>query len=107
MAHIDKLNPVQFRTYYHGTNWGNVESILEEGLKAHLPGSEEPWYDLDNPDPGHPYGVYLTDTLESARNYGDAVFAVDLPNNADWKWTESEGVVIGHDISPTVLRRVE
>jgi len=101
------LNPQQFRTYYHGTNSANAESIIREGLKASTPGAEEYWYDEDNPDPGHPHGVYLTDSIERARNYGDAIFSVELPDSADWKWTESEGHVLGHDISPLILRRVE
>lgn len=103
------LNKHQFRTYYHGTNTHNVESILKHGLKANNPveslRGQIPDEDLD--DYGHPTGVYLAEDIDTARGYGDAVFAVDLPRSADWRWTESEGVVLGHDISPYALRRVE
>ena len=101
------LNKHQFRTYYHGTSPHNVESIMKHGLKAHNP--EEPLgEDIDeNQFTGHPKGVYLGSDIETARNYGDAIFAVELPDSADWKWTESEGHVIGHDISPFFLKRVE
>lgn len=101
------LNRVQFRTYYHGTNFSNAEKVMKEGLKAHLPASEEDWYDENDPDPGHPYGVYLTDNIDTAKGYGDAVFAVDLPDFAQWGWTEGEGHVITHDLPPIFLRRVE
>jgi len=102
------LNRHQFRTYYHGTNPDNAESISKHGLKAHDPEEmvreegEEP-YEYT----GHPKGVYLADNLYLARNYGDAVFSVDLPDSADWGWTESEGHVLRHDISPFALKRVE
>jgi hypothetical protein len=102
------LNRHQFHTYYHGTHSANAESISKHGLKAHDPEEmvreegEEP-YEYT----GHPKGVYLADTLDLARSYGDAVFSVELPNSADWGWTESEGSVLSHDIPPFMLKRVE
>ena len=103
------LNNLQFRTFYHGTNPKNVESILKHGLKVNNPveGLRGQIPDEYLEDYGHPTGVYLTDDLETARGYGDAVFAVDLPNRADWGWTESEGAVLLHDIHPYMLKRVE
>ena len=101
------LNRHQFRTYYHGTNSRYVENIKKEGLKTHLPGSEEEWYDINNPEPGHPKGVYLTENIDTARNYGDAVFSVELPDSANWGWTEGEGSVLLHDIHPYMLKQVE
>lgn len=103
---MTELNPIQFRTYYHGTDDRNVESILREGLKASTPGAEEYWYDENDPDPGHPHGVYFATTIEGARAYGPAVFAADLPDSADWKWSEN-GEVLGHDLPPYFLRQVE
>lgn len=104
---MSKLNRIQFHTYYHGTSDSNVESILKEGLKANTPGAEEYWYDENDPDPGHPHGVYFSGTLEGAKEYGDAVFAADLPDSADWKWSENGDYVLGHDLPPFFLRRVE
>lgn len=104
---MDNLNRHQFRTYYHGTDDSNVESILKEGLKASTPGAGEYWYDETDPDLGHPHGVYFSENIETAKNYGDAVFAADLPDSADWKWTESDGTVLGHDLPSVFLRRVE
>jgi len=103
---MPRLNRIQFHTYYHGTSDSNVESILKEGLKANTPGAGEYWYDENDPDPGHPHGVYFASTLEGAKAYGDAVFAADLPDSADWKWSEN-GYVLGHDLPPFFLRRVE
>ena len=97
------LNRHQFHTYYHGTNSKNVESIKKHGLIAHDPEEGEEPYEYT----GHPKGVYLAGDINMARNYGDAVFSVELPNSADWKWTESEGHVLGHDISPFALKQVE
>jgi hypothetical protein len=103
---MPELNRIQFRTYYHGTDERNVESILKEGLKANTPGAGEYWYDENDPDPGHPHGVYFSNTIEGARAYGSAVFAADLPDTANWKWSEN-GEVLGHDLPPFFLRRIE
>lgn len=106
---MTELNRIQFRTYYHGTDDSKVESILKEGLKASTPGAGEYGYEHvneNNPEPGHPHGVYFATTLEGAREYGPAVFAADLPDSADWKWSEN-GEVLGHDLPPYFLRQVE
>lgn len=103
---MTELNRIQFRTYYHGTDDSKVESILKEGLKANTPGAGEWDIDDDNPEPGHPRGVYFATTIEGARKYGPAVFAADLPDSADWKWSEN-GEVLGHDLPPYFLRQVE
>ena len=101
----NNLNRHQFRTYYHGTNAQNAEGIEKHGLQPHTPGE---WlFEEGEHDPGHPPGVYLTRNIDTARGYGDAVFAVDLPDSADWGGTESEGHVLNHGINPVVLRRVE
>jgi len=100
------LNRHQFRTYYHGTQPHNVESILKHGLKATNP--YEGWSGLEEGEtevPGHPTGVYLTSSLEGAANYGDAVFSVELPDSADWGETVGDGHVLRHDISPFALRQ--
>jgi hypothetical protein len=77
-------------------------------LKAHNPAEGAYGYDEEaENDLGHPTGVYLAEKVDTARQYGDAVFSVELPDSADWKWTESDGSVIGHDISPFALKRVE
>lgn len=102
------LSPIQFETYYHGTNPANVESIKKHGLKKSNPA--EILYDNeeDANDPGHPTGVYLGSDMKTAENYGDAVFAVELPNKVtNWLWTESEGDVVGSDIPPEMLRQVK
>jgi hypothetical protein len=97
---------VQFERYYHGTGEHNVESILKEGLKEHNP-SEGLYEDEDYEEYEHPKGVYLAGNIEHARQYGDAIFAVDLPSaGVDWKWS-SEGYVHSGDIHPYLLRRVE
>ena len=102
------LNRHQFHTYYHGTNSKNVESIKKHGLVAHNPAEGyEGLEEGETHEPGHPEGVYLSENAETARNYGDAVFSVELPNSADWGWTGSEGVVLGHSISPLALKQVE
>lgn len=77
---------------------------MKHGLKANNPAAG--LYDNDEEDPGHPTGVYLTENIETAREYGPAVFSVELPNSAKWKWSEN-GEVLGHDISPFALKRVE
>jgi len=101
------LSKHQFRTYYHGTQEHNVEGIEKHGLKANLPGEAWGLNDPDDPDPGHPKGVYLSSNIEGARDYGNVVYSVELPDSADWGWTESEGHVLLHDINPVVLKRVE
>lgn len=106
---MPELNRIQFHTYYHGTSDSNVENIMKEGLKANTPGAGEYGYETvgeDNPEPGHPHGVYFSGTLKGAKEYGDAVFAADLPDSADWKWSEN-GYVLGHDLPPFFLRRVD
>ena len=70
---MSNLNKKQFATYYHATHSRNVPSILKEGLRVATPGAgnvEE--------DEGHPTGVYLTPDIESARDYGDSVFEVQV-----------------------------
>ena len=102
------LNPHQFRTYYHGTSDRNVESIKKHGLKAHNPAEGyEGLKEGETHEPGHPTGVYLSENLETARAYGDAVFSVELPDSAPWEWTGSEGTVLGHSIHPYMLKHVE
>lgn len=100
------LNPHQFRTYYHGTGAHNVESIKEHGLKAHNPAAESD-YPEGYEDPGHPTGVYLTENLNTAKEYGDEVFSTELPDSAPWGWTESHGAVLKHDIHPYMLKHVK
>lgn len=106
------LNRHQFRTYYHGTHRDNAESISKHGLKAHDPEALLR-AEMGEPEPeegqfsGHPKGVYLADNIDLARDFGDAIFSVELPDSAKWGWTESEGSVLLHDISPFALKRVE
>ena len=102
------LNRHQFHTYYHGTSDSNVESIMKHGLKANNPAEGyEGLEEGETHEPGHPEGVYLANNIEGARNYGDAVFSVELPNSAPWEWTGSEGTVLKHSISPLALKQVE
>jgi hypothetical protein len=92
------LNKHQFKTYYHGTRFENVDSIQKEGLKA------KQWHPQ-----GAPKGVYMGG-LETAEAFGsgEAVFAIDLPESqvhpigirGDW-------VMVNHDISPFALKRVK
>jgi hypothetical protein len=101
------LNRHQFRTYYHGTSDRNVESIKKHGLKAHNPAEDyEGLEEGETHEPGHPEGVYLANNIEGAREYGDAVFSVELPNSAPWDWAEN-GEVLKHSISPLALKQVE
>lgn len=101
------LNRHQFRTYYHGTSDRNVESIKKHGLKAHNPAEGfEGLEEGETHEPGHPEGVYLSSRIEGAREYGDAVFSVELPDSADWTWAEN-GEVLKHSISPFALKQVE
>ena len=102
------LNRHQFRTYYHGTSDRNVESIKKHGLKAHNPAEGyEGLKEGETHEPGHPTGVYLSQSLEVARDYGDSVFSVELPDSAPWAWTGSEGEVLKHDIHPYMLKHIE
>jgi hypothetical protein len=105
---MSRLSKIQFERFYHGTSPHNVENVLKEGLKAHKPGEElDEMYGEDIGGPGHPKGVYFGD-LETARNYGGAVFSVDLPSkHPNWGWTESEGHVWEGDIPPQMLRLEE
>ena len=90
------LNKHQFKTYYHGTRFENVDSIEKEGLKA------KQWH----PE-GSPKGVYFGG-LESAEGFGEAVFSFELPESqvhplafsGDW-------AMVNHDISPLALKRVK
>lgn len=96
----------QFEKLYHGTNRSNVESILKEGLKVNNPAAGLYGDDADE-DYGHPTGVYLGST-ETARDYGDAVFEVELPSrHENWGWTESEGRVWTEDIPANRIRYVQ
>ena len=101
------LNRHQFHTYYHGTNDKNVESIKKHGLVAHNPAEGyEGLEEGETHEPGHPEGVYLSSNINTAREYGDAVFAVELPSSAPWGWSEN-GEVLKHNISPFALKQVE
>lgn len=108
------LNRHQFHTYYHGTSDRNVESIKKHGLQVNNPAEgyegmeEDESEEMGNSpyEPGHPPGVYLSSRIEGAREYGNAVFSVELPNSADWGWAEN-GEVLNHSISPLALKQVE
>ena len=101
------LNRHQFRTYYHGTSDSNVESIMKHGLKANNPAEDyEGLAEGETHEPGHPEGVYLSENINNAREYGDAVFSVELPNSAPWDWAEN-GEVLKHSISPLALKQVK
>jgi len=101
------LNPHQFRTYYHGTQPHNVASIKRHGLKAHNPAEGyEGLKEGETHEPGHPTGVYLAQSLEGARGYGDSVFSVELPDSAPWLWA-GNGHVLKHDIHPYMLKHIE
>lgn len=103
-----KLSKVQFRTYYHGTNPLNVESIQKTGLKQHNPAAfENPDWDEEYEFMDSPTGVYMSPDIDEARGYGKAVFAMDLPDFANWGWTGGEGRVLQSDIPPEMLKRVE
>ena len=96
------LSPHQFKTYYHGTSKRNASSIMKHGLQVSNPMGE-----ADEEESGYPTGVYLSDDIRIAKEYGDAVFSVDLPDSADWGDTVGDGHVLNHNISPFALRRVE
>lgn len=103
------LNPHQFTTYYHGTpTEENAAKITNEGLKATTPGEDEEWFAEWGPRYGNPRGVYLTTDVEQAKEYGDHVFSVDLPNIAfkDSPWSEA-GIVYPHNIPKYLIRRVQ
>lgn len=101
------LNRHQFHTYYHGTSDMNVESIMKHGLRPHNPAEGyEGLEEGETHDPSHPEGVYFSDSIEGAREYGNAVFSVELPNSANWLWSDS-GYVLAHGVSPLALKQVE
>lgn len=108
MSRPHRLSPIQFETYYHGTNPANVESIKKHGLKMNNPAAGLYDNEEDENDPGHPTGVYLSSNINTAEDYGDAIFAVELPNKGtNWLWTESDGEVVGSDIPPEMLKQVK
>lgn len=107
MSEWKPLNRHQFETYYHGTGTHNVASIMKHGLRSSNPAAGyEGLEEGETHEPGHPEGVYFSDRLEGAREYGDAIFSVELPRSADWGWSEN-GHVLKHGISPLILKRVE
>lgn len=91
------LSKHQFKTYYHGTRPEYADAITKEGLKT----------SQSHPG-GSPKGVYFAGSLESASRFGDAVFAMDLPESQvapvgmDGDW-----YMVSHNISPLVLKRVK
>lgn len=101
------LNPHQFRTYYHGTGDHNVESIKKHGLKAHNPAEGyEGLEEGETHESGHPEGVYLSNNIDTAREYGNSIFSVDLPDSASWGQSEN-GEVLKHSIHPSILKHIE
>ncbi len=109
MSEWKPLNRHQFKTYYHGTSAHNVDSIMKHGLRASNPLAGllvEGLQEDEMNDPGHPEGVYFSDNIKGAREYGDAIFSVELPDSANWGWSEN-GFVLKHGISPLILKRVE
>ncbi len=101
----DHMSQNQFATYYHGTGHHNVESIKEKGLIPNRPGEDMGFEDAD-----HPWGVYMTQNLDEAREFGPAVFAVDLSReeerNMNYSYSNSHNAYPGV-VPPHRLRLVE
>lgn len=63
---------------YHGTDQGNIPSILKKGLRPQreMGMPTEVWRELGRP----PKQISLTDSLAEASTWGNAVVMVDIPN---------------------------
>ena len=69
MSASDNLSAGQFRTYYHGTDASNVESIKKSGLHE---------------------GTYLANHPGTSEVYGDNVFKVTIPPHHEFALNEDE-----------------
>lgn len=88
------LGKIQFKTFYHGTPAENEESITEKGLV---------------PRNYAPKGVFLSDSIDVAKGFGNSVYSVDLPENLVHPvgMPNSGFYMVTHGISPHALNKVE
>lgn len=66
-------DPTRDIVYYHATSDRNVASILRDGLIASDPSGGDPYLEDDRGE-----AVYMGD-IDTALEYGDAVFAISMP----------------------------
>ena len=93
---------------FHGTKLENVDNILKKGLRPRRPPSMG-FDDEGNYSDAYPRGVYLTDDLEHASAFGDAVFEVDHSKlRGPWEYSADEmAEVYTKRIPPRLLKRIK